>query len=250
VQKAHAAQDPKIARDVQAGGAAISRAAAGPMSAGVPDLQASFADIEALAASITSLSSTKPPPRTTTPNAHTGERHAMRRRRLHLLAAALLLAAGSVAVAGCTAQPAGGQSVANAQKALARIPGVAHADVHDKTDMSGFTKYYTPEVTVALDDGYRIADLPALTDFLIRTAWSVNDRKPHISLSVEIDSAGELNLAAAAASGGWLSSAAAVSSNEIPGWLHLVTIDEPAKSKLGAWPGKAPTLPDGVIVKK
>jgi hypothetical protein len=35
VQKAHAAQDPKVARDVQAGGAAISRAAAGPMSAGV-----------------------------------------------------------------------------------------------------------------------------------------------------------------------------------------------------------------------
>jgi hypothetical protein len=171
----------------------------------------------------------------------------------------LVIATAAVLVAalgGCasSAKPHGGQTSKAAQAALSTIPGVTDTHAVIESSYSGFNRTYTPTVSITIAPGFTVADPTALTDYLIRTAWSLNEHQSTLQISVSVIGA-DADLGTAAVQGGWLSERALTSlfsRSESPDLQHLslFTDQGSAKSKLGAWPGKVPTLPDGVLVKK
>jgi hypothetical protein len=172
-------------------------------------------------------------------------------RTLHRILAVIVLATLAGSLAGCStaAKPRGGQTSKAARAALAAIPGVTDAEVGVDDNMSGFSHTYDTDVSVTLAPGYRVADPSEFLSFLVRTAWSVNDKKPTSLVDIAITGS-TIDLPSLAVQAGWMTETQADNAIPLDGNLVLIVNNEPAKSKLGAWPGKVPTLPDGVLVKK
>jgi hypothetical protein len=161
--------------------------------------------------------------------------------------AALLAVALLVGLTGCfpSRGVSGGQTAAAAMSEVKSIPGIADPTyVKSDSSYSGLTKVTSTTVHVSINSEHHIPDPEALVDFLIRMAWSVNDAKPNRAImTVAIDSAAALDVAAAAQKAGWKS---AFSYPELPTTI-FVKLSE-AKKRLGAWPGKVPKVPGGLIV--
>jgi hypothetical protein len=116
--------------------------------------------------------------------------------------------------------------------------------VASDSSYSGFTKRNATTVSVSIDPDHHIQDPDALVDFLIRVAWSVDDAEPKGSaLMVAIDSDMPIDVVTAAQSAGW-TGASALNDQQDRVFIDL----SEAYKRLGAWPGKVPPVPDGVIV--
>jgi hypothetical protein len=164
-------------------------------------------------------------------------------------AASVLLALTIVfATAGCSFARSdgsdGGQTAAAATLEIKSLPGIqGSTDVSSDSSYSGFTQLNDTAVVVGIKPDHHIQDPDTLVDFLIRVAWSVNDAKPNGDLLVTIDSAVAIDATAAAKAAGW-TTAHSLSNEPTSVFVKL----SEAKKRLGAWPGKVPTVPDGVIV--
>lgn len=158
---------------------------------------------------------------------------------------ALVAVALAIGLTGCFASgDLGGQTAAAAMREVKSIPGSAASSyVASDSSYSGFTKQNATTVHINIEPDHHIQDPEALVDFLIRVAWSVNDARPNSNLMVVIDSDVPIDAVTAARSAGWASAHAFA--NE-PAAV-FVKLSE-AKKRLGDWPGKVPTVPDGVIV--
>ena len=166
--------------------------------------------------------------------------------RSRRILAALVAVTLAVGLAGCFASGggSGGQTAAAAMRQVKAIPGSAASTyVASDSSYSGFTKVISTTVNLDIAPDHVIPDPGALIDYLIRVAWSVNDAKPNGDLLVTIDSAVAVDATAAAKAAGW---ATAHSLSNAPTSV-FVKLSE-AKKRLGDWPGKVPTAPDGVIV--
>lgn len=169
----------------------------------------------------------------------------LRRRTVFLI---VLLGLGAVAVTGC-AGLRGGQSADAAAARVELVPGVASAHVEQRTTLSGFTRNWTTVVEVTLDPAYRVDDAEAALDWVLRTAWSINDHEPTSGLWVAfLDTAGnaaDWDWAAATDASGYDTEWAR--SLMLPGGVLRFTGTDIGDS-LGSWPGEVPELADGVIV--
>jgi hypothetical protein len=160
----------------------------------------------------------------------------------------VLLSLGAVALTGC-AGLRGGQPADAAAARVELLPGVASAHVEQRTTLSGFTRNWTTVVEVTLDPAYRIDDAAAALDWVLRTAWSINEHEPTSGLWVAfLDTAGnatDWGWAAAMDAGGYDTQWAR--SLMLPGGVLRFTGTDIGE-RLGSWPGEAPELADGVIV--
>jgi hypothetical protein len=149
------------------------------------------------------------------------------------------------ATAGCSFARSDGQTAAAAMSEVKSLPGTSSSTyVASDSSYSGFTKRNATTVSVNIDPDHHIQDPDALVDFLIRVAWSVNDAEPKgSSLMVAIDSDIPIDVVTAAQSAGW-TGAGALNDRRDMVFIDLSDVEK----RLGAWPGKVPAVPDGVIV--
>jgi hypothetical protein len=160
--------------------------------------------------------------------------------------AALLAAVLAVGLTGCfpSRGVSGGQTAAAAMGEVKSLPGASSSTyVASDSSHSGFAEQNATTVHINIEPGHHIQDPEALVDFLIRVAWSVNDARPNSSLMVVIDSDMPIDAVTAAQSAGWTSAHAFDDGRN----AVFVKLSE-AKQRLGAWPGKVPTVPDGLTV--
>jgi len=199
-----------------------------------------------------------------------------------------LAAVGFIAalvLGGCTMQSypdiprnaeSGGQTQAELDSALAGIDGLTVTRAAgSKPNTKGNTGY---TFELVLDSTHEVADLPALVDYLVRSAWSVRDGyMPNTAVEIRLDAGpspdDKLDIVAAAEEAGWVpvgSQAHRMTADDggsdpefdsgttsVSVWLDSEKAGSDDKrgsianrESLGDWPGSAPTLPSGVIVKK
>lgn len=173
----------------------------------------------------------------------------MRARRVFAGALALLVC-GSL-LSGCAFFPKKGQSTEQAAALVGDIDAFSTSNVSVTSNLSGFTTSYYVYTAGTLADGYRVADADAALDWLLRTAWSINDHKPTLI------NVGVLSGTRVAADWDW------VGAMERRGldfaWIGRFMDDSGALgfrmkdhealiAELGPWPGEVPMLPEGVFV--
>ena len=173
----------------------------------------------------------------------------MRQRRVYSIRAlATFVVAASIlaGLVGCA--PKGGQSNEQAISAMRHTAGVGSARAFPNSFYAGLSKATSMYIEVTIDAGYRIASPPNLMEYLIRTAWSVNSGHPNDSLSIEVHSVDSPSFdpIQAAIDAGWDSDRLA-SNPPMPEMLSVV-LNDSLVAKLGPWPGRIPTLPQGTIV--
>ena len=157
--------------------------------------------------------------------------------------AALIAVAIVGCFSGCSITRAG-QTADAAAIEVKSLQGISNSsDVYSNSSYSGFTKQNSTLVVVTVDPDRRIENTGQLVEFLIRVAWSVNDAQPNMELMVTIKSTAPIDAVAAAQAAGWTGAHAF---NDERGTVFIPLSE--AKKRLGAWPGKVPTAPDGVIV--
>lgn len=187
----------------------------------------------------------------------------MAAKRWHLLSA---LTIGALALVGCTAggsaarddiphdAPSGGQTLDEMRASLDALPGIAVSDVVGgvKPNIKGNTGY---AVSLEVEPGYRVADGPALVDFVIASVWSVREGympNARIDITVRTEEGADFDVAAAAAAAGW-----APDAGTTPSAYSAVSIEVgDAKEqggrnleRLGSWPGDVPDAPGGITVQ-
>ncbi|WGD36432.1 hypothetical protein [Lysinibacter sp. HNR] len=150
---------------------------------------------------------------------------------------------------GCAPSTSQGQTIEQANTQLTQLDGVAPASRANTGSMwQGFERIKDSTVLLRIKDGYEIADTQALTDWLIRTTWSLNDQKPNSNTLVIVmfdqePTEREWGGATAAEALGFqvISSPERVRSFSI----SIESLEE----KLGPWPGDVPKLPVGALVE-
>lgn len=150
--------------------------------------------------------------------------------------------------------PSGGQTLSEMRSVLGSIDGIRVSDVTGggKPNVKGNTGY---SVTLDVADGYTIIDGAALVDFVVASVWSVREGympNATIDIRVRMPQGGAFDVAAAAASAGWVSGAStnprAFSSVPVP----MSPSKEQGASnleRLGDWPGAVPAVPGGVTAR-
>jgi hypothetical protein len=137
----------------------------------------------------------------------------------------------------------GGQTADAAASEVKSLPGISNStDVYSNSAYSGLAKKNATLVVVTFDPDRPTEDMEKLVEYLIRVAWSVNDAKPNMELMVTIKSTAPIDALAAAQGAGWTRAHAF---NDERGTV-FVPLSE-ARQRLGDWPGKVPTVPDGLI---
>lgn len=174
--------------------------------------------------------------------------------RLERWIAALLVVGGIASLTACTQArrddvphdaPSGGQTLSEMRTAVSEIPGLA-VDITGggAPNVKGNTGY---DIAVTVAPGYRIADGPALIDFLTESAWSVREGyMPNAQISISVTDApgGDFDAAAAAAEAGWIEPREPVpGSNGFTVAAISVRDGSPARERLGDWPGAVPAVP-------
>ena len=84
----------------------------------------------------------------------------------------------SITLGGCSNPIKGGQSIASARSTVLAIPGVASAKFTLRDAYSGFQKYWTEKVEIDLKPGFQPKDTAAFVDYIVATAWSINEHNP------------------------------------------------------------------------
>jgi hypothetical protein len=206
----------------------------------------------------------------------------MRSRRLSVIAALVAV----IAFSGCTAAAhpeiprfaeSGGQTQAELDRTLARIPGLVFTEAEGSApNVKGKTGY---GYRIVLDPDHEIADLPALIDFLVASAWSVRDGyMPNATIEIGLDAgplpSDKVDVVKAAEVAGWVpvgsqshrigddggsSPEFDSGSTSVSVWLDIDTLSARRaasrgstanRERLGEWPGPAVALPDGVVVPR
>lgn len=206
----------------------------------------------------------------------------MRSRRLSVVAAIVAV----VALSGCTSNAypeiprfakSGGQTQAELDRTLATIPGLVFTKAEgSQPNAKGNTGY---EYDIALDPGYMIADVPALIDFLVASAWSVRDGyMPNTTIEIKLDAgllpSDKIDVVEAAEVAGWVpvdsqshrigddggsSPELDNGSSRVGVWVDSETVSARRaaargsivnRKRLGEWPGPVAVVPDGLVVPR
>ena len=206
----------------------------------------------------------------------------MRSRRLSVIAAIVAV----VAFSGCTANAypeiprfakSGGQTQAELDRTLAKIPGLVFTEAEgSEPNVKGNTGY---GYDIALDPGYMIADVPALIDFLVASAWSVRDGyMPNTTIEIKLNAgplpSDKIDVVEAAEVAGWVpvnsqshrigddggsSPEFDNGSSRVGVWIDSETVSARRaatrgsivnRKRLGEWPGPAAVVPDGMVVPR
>ncbi|GAA3937883.1 hypothetical protein [Microbacterium soli] len=181
------------------------------------------------------------------------------------LLTATAVVAGVLALAGCTAAgpsrsdaphdaPSGGQTLGEMRELLGSIDGIRVSDIRggERPNVKGNTGY-----SIALDvsDGYTVIDGAALVDFVVTAVWSVREGyRPNatIDIRVRMPEGGAFDVAAAAASAGWVADASTGASAFSTVTVPLSAAKEQGASnltRLGDWPGAVPAIPTDVTAR-
>lgn len=151
-----------------------------------------------------------------------------------------------LAIAGCRAEPTrAGMTLDDAEELLRSMPGVRGAQVKTRSTLDGFTRQTPITVKLELADSFEVVAAPQLADFLVRLLWSVDGARPtRLVVSVSSAAGDGVDVSAGARASGWHP---IMGSREQPLFVIEDLDDEPAKSKLGPWPGPVPVPPTDAI---
>ena len=161
------------------------------------------------------------------------------RRRAATDACLVLVCLLSITLGGCSNPIKGGQSIASARSAVLAIPGVASAKFTVDGAYNGFQKEWGENVEIDLKPGFQPKDTAAFVDYIVATAWSINEHNPTDGIAIVLTTTPQVNLDAV---------------GKTAGWTYLVTFaDHPSgvvtdsvsiKKQLGEWPGTPPKKTD------
>src|ERR1035437_3832728 len=154
---------------------------------------------------------------------------------------AMMIATGVVVVAvlgGCSFVPWGGATAKAEKSTIENIEGVKSAFVY-KLDAG------TNAVIVTVAPGYRVGDATQALNWILETAWAINDYKP-IDVIVNFDADGK------PMDWDWQSAASQLGV-AVPAPLDSFGILRFSASdlakKYGPWPGTVPVAPKDLLVK-
>ena len=160
------------------------------------------------------------------------------RRRAATGACLVVVCLISITLGGCSNPIKGGQSIASARSAVLAIPGVSSAKFTLRGAYNGFQKEWGENVEIDLKTGFQPKDTAAFIDYIVATAWSINEHNPE-DIAIVLTTTPQVNLDAV---------------GKTAGWTYLVTFaDHPSgvvtdsvslKKQLGAWPGPPPKKTD------
>ncbi len=162
--------------------------------------------------------------------------------RVLMLMFALLLA-----MVGCRAEPSTpGTTLEDAEELLRSLRGVRSAQLVARSTLDGFTRHTPVTVELEITEGFDVVAAPALADYLVRMLWSVGGARPtRLVVSVTSATGDGVDLSAGARARGWTP---IVGSPDRPLFAIEHLDVEPARSKLGPWPGPVPAPPTDAIV--
>ena len=160
------------------------------------------------------------------------------RRRAVTGACLVLVCLLSITLSGCSNPIEGGQSIASARSTVLAIPGVASAKFTLRGAYSGFQKYWTEKVEIDLKPGFQPKDTAAFVDYIVATAWSINEHNP-AGIGIVLTTTPQVNLDAVGKSAGWTNLKTTADQPSI-----VVTGSVSLRKQLGAWPGPPPKKTD------
>jgi len=160
---------------------------------------------------------------------------------------------------------------------LSTISGLHFSDASgsDRPNIKGSTGY---SYAIALDPAYKVANAPALVDFLVESAWSVRDTYlPNIAVEFTFDGgprpSDKVNLIEAAEVAGWVPVGSQAyrttpqnggsppqfetGTSTLTVWLDNSDVSSKKadrtgafanRKRLGEWPGNVPDLPTNMVV--
>ena len=148
----------------------------------------------------------------------------------------------SITLGGCFSPMRGGQSIASARSAVLAIPGVSSAKFTLRGAYNGFQKEWGEDVEIDLKPGFRPKDTAAFIDYIVATAWSINEHNPE-DIGIVLTTTPQVNLDAVGKSAGWTY---LVTFADHPS--GVVTDSVSLRKQLGAWPGTPPKKTDKTAV--
>ena len=148
----------------------------------------------------------------------------------------------SITLGGCSNPMRGGQSIASARSAVLAIPGVSSAKFTLRGAYNGFQKEWGEDVEIDLKPGFQPKDTAAFIDYIVATAWSINEHNPE-DIGIVLTTTPQVNLDAVGKSAGWTY---LVTFADHPS--GVVTDSVSLRKQLGAWPGTPPKKTDKTAV--
>jgi hypothetical protein len=164
-----------------------------------------------------------------------------------VLALALLVTGCSGPSSAPTASSAAGQSAAHAQASIRKIPGVESATVKLNQTMSGFNKHDSVITHVTLAQGTTVPDPSKLIDHLVAVSWSVNGERPDNGISLTLATNPQIDVGPVARDSGWPKVTYFTNSADPDAPRFAGFSAQSLTEKLGAWPGKVPTVESGLV---
>ncbi|MFC5928076.1 hypothetical protein [Cryobacterium melibiosiphilum] len=172
-----------------------------------------------------------------------------RRRSQRAAPVALLALVSALLLGGCALLPPGGESGEATHERLDSLAGVADSRVRVANILSGFTRYWSTTVEITVADDYAVGDADAALDWLLHTAWSINNQEPNSGVLV-----GFVNPDGTTADWDWHGALTAAGYDA--DWIGrgmdeggiLLFKSENVTGVLGDWPAAVPDLPAGVLV--
>ena len=144
----------------------------------------------------------------------------------------------SITLSGCSNPMSGGQSIASARSAVLAIPGVSSAKFTLRGAYNGFQKEWGEDVEIDLKPGFQPKDTAAFIDYIVATAWSINEHNPN-GIGIVLTTTPQVNLDAVGKSAGWTNLKTTADQPSI-----VVTGSVSLRKQLGAWPGPPPKKTD------
>ena len=144
----------------------------------------------------------------------------------------------SITLGGCSNPIKGGQSIASARSAILAIPGIASAKFTVEGAYNGFQKEWGENVEIDLKPGFQPKDTAAFVDYIVATAWSINEHNPD-GIGIVLTTTPQVNLDAVGKSAGWTNLKTTADQPSI-----VVTGSVSLRKQLGAWPGTPPKKTD------
>ena len=144
----------------------------------------------------------------------------------------------SITLGGCSNPIKGGQSIASARSAVLAIPGVSSAKFTLRGAYNGFQKEWGEDVEIDLKPGFQPKDTAAFVDYIVATAWSINEHNP-AGIGIVLTTTPQVNLDAVGKSAGWTNLKTTADQPSI-----VVTGSVSLRKQLGAWPGPPPKKTD------
>ena len=144
----------------------------------------------------------------------------------------------SITLGGCSSPLKGGQSIASARRTILAIPGVASAKFTLEGAYNGFQKEWGENVEIDLKPGFQPKDTAAFVDYIVATAWSINEHNPE-DIGIVLTTTPQVNLDAVGKTAGWTNLKTTADQPSI-----VVTGSVSLRKQLGAWPGTPPKKTD------